>query len=147
MRFHKILCPVDFSPESHETLLAAVDMARDADAPLEIIYVADVSALHVMTGFQLVPEVIPPLTDPIDLAGWKAEAERLGAKQVTTRLLAGSPWEEIVKAARDDRVDLIVIGTHGRTGFKHVFLGSVAEQTVRHAPCPVLVVRNQSARA
>jgi nucleotide-binding universal stress UspA family protein len=78
------------------------------------------------------------------LAKSKTEAQQLGVKEVATRLLTGVPWDEIVSAARSDSaVDLIVIGTHGRTGLAHVLLGSVAEKVVRHAPCPVLVVRGR----
>ncbi|WP_261341784.1 universal stress protein [Candidatus Kuenenia stuttgartensis] len=54
---------------------------------------------------------------------------------------AGVPFEEILKAARDVGVDLIVMGTHGRTGISHMFIGSVTENVIRNAPCPVLCIR------
>ena len=58
----------------------------------------------------------------------------------------GTPWNETVAIAkRDPSIDLIVMGTHGRTGLKHALLGSVAEKVVRHAPCPVLVARDRDA--
>lgn len=59
---------------------------------------------------------------------------------VETRTVTGSPSEEIVRLAKEQRVDLIIMGTHGRTGISHFFLGSVAEKVVRSAPCPVLTV-------
>lgn len=77
-----------------------------------------------------------------DLARWKAEAQQLGARHVSAVVVTGTPWNEIVEHAKHNAaIDLIAMGTHGRTGIKHVLLGSVAEKVVRHAPCPVLVVR------
>jgi nucleotide-binding universal stress UspA family protein len=55
----------------------------------------------------------------------------------------GSAWQEITEIARDRDIDLIIIGTHGYTGLKHLVLGSTAEKVVRHAPCPVLTVREK----
>jgi nucleotide-binding universal stress UspA family protein len=55
----------------------------------------------------------------------------------------GVPWEEVVTAARESNTDLIILSTHGRTGLSHALLGSVAERVMRHAPCPVLVVRER----
>jgi nucleotide-binding universal stress UspA family protein len=63
------------------------------------------------------------------------------AVQVTPVVRTGTPWNEIVALAKEIKADLIVIGTHGRTGIKHVVMGSTAERVVRHASCPVLVVR------
>jgi nucleotide-binding universal stress UspA family protein len=149
MQFRKILCPVDFSAGSRVALIAAAELARDGNASLVLAHVSETSSWQVMTGFQLVPEVIHQVADSEEakLAEWKAHARELGVKEVATRLLAGAAWDQIVTAARDDRsIDLIVMGTHGRSGLKHALVGSVAEKTVRHAPCPVLVVRSPEAR-
>jgi nucleotide-binding universal stress UspA family protein len=63
---------------------------------------------------------------------------------VSTTILTGTPWHEVVELLRkDESFDLVMVGTHGHTGLKHVLLGSVAERIVRHAPCPVLVVRTR----
>jgi nucleotide-binding universal stress UspA family protein len=71
------------------------------------------------------------------------EAGELGVRRVTARFVTGAPWDRIVEAARDDAAfDLIVMGTHGRTGLRHLLLGSVAEKVVRHAPCSDLVVHD-----
>lgn len=76
-----------------------------------------------------------------DLAAATGDATRLGAR-VTSRMLYGVPWDQIVQVARDDAaIDLIVMGTHGRSGLARVLLGSVTEQVIRHAPCSVLAMR------
>lgn len=87
------------------------------------------------------------LQDTIDaeeaeLEAWSAEARRIGAKKIAVRFVTGIAWDEIGAITRSDpAIDLVVMGTHGRTGLRHVVLGSVAEKVVRHAACPVLVVR------
>src|SRR5262249_23747401 len=69
------------------------------------------------------------------------QAAALGGAPVVREVRAGQPWAGIVGYAREKGIDLIVMGTHGRTGVAHVVMGSVAEQVIRHAPCPVLVRR------
>jgi nucleotide-binding universal stress UspA family protein len=75
--------------------------------------------------------------------GMAAALARVTAAGLTGEsvVLYGVPFQEIIDAAKARQVDLIVMGTHGRTGLMHVLLGSVAERVVQHAPCPVLVVR------
>lgn len=94
----------------------------------------------------MVPDVIPTIETT------EKYCERLGGigrRHVRKGMLGdllvrdGSPFDEICNAARESDSDLIVIATHGRTGLKHVFLGSTAERVVRHAPCPVLIVRER----
>jgi nucleotide-binding universal stress UspA family protein len=76
------------------------------------------------------------------LATWQEEARRMGAPDVRMVWSEGiTPWYELVRRAEEYGHDLIVLGTHGRTGLKHAFIGSVAERVVRHASCPVLTVR------
>jgi nucleotide-binding universal stress UspA family protein len=140
MRFHKILCPVDFSPESRRAMELAAELARDSHAALVVAHVW--SPPHWVAGGDLAPEYLERAidADEAELAEWKHHAEELGATDVATKLLTGSPWDQILTAATEDRaIDLIVMGTHGRTGLSHVLLGSVAEKVMRHAPCPVLV--------
>lgn len=143
MVFTKILCPVDFSSSSREALRLAAELARDSPALLVLAHVWEPPRWS--TGeIPLAPSVTQDMVDAeeAELARWKAEAEKLGAKEIAVQLLSGVPWDEIVTLAKTDpAIDLVVMGTHGRTGIKHVLLGSVAEKVVRHAPCPVLVVR------
>ena len=94
--------------------------------------------------FPISADVLQAISDEAEqlLATLGLEAKKAGVKSVTTTLLTGSPWAELIRMLEQQRsYDLVVMGTHGRTGLKHVLLGSVAEKIVRHAPCAVLVVR------
>jgi nucleotide-binding universal stress UspA family protein len=123
-------------------LQAAAELATRFDATLTLIHVYQVPIL----GYPEAGPGSPFLTSVADLARqelaeWKAEAEKLAKRSVTAVPLEGVPWDQIAKYTREHRLDLVVVGTHGRTGLKHVLIGSVAERVVRHAACPVLVVR------
>ena len=138
----QILVPVDFSECSRKALRYAVPMARQFDAGLSLVYVVQLAYAFGEFG---------PTDYPAMEVDMKAEAERqlgeLAAQEIgtsvpfTTRVRVGRPATEIVEAARQLESDLIIIATHGHTGLRHVLLGSVAENVVRHAPCPVLTVR------
>jgi universal stress protein A len=148
MPFHKILCPIDFSPGSREALAMAAGLARESNAALVVAHVLEPTQWAIAGEYQLAPEVMQDIVDSEEkeLAAWRKQAKDLGAKEVATRSLVGVAWDQIVSAARDDvAIDLVVMGTHGRTGLRHAVLGSVAEKVVRHAPCPVLVVRARGA--
>jgi universal stress protein A len=88
-----------------------------------------------------------PMSEGFPTASIKKELEDLGNRMIDPKLLkdvlvqVGSAFEVITNIARDYEIDLIVLTTHGKTGPKHVFMGRTAERVVRHAPCPVLVVR------
>jgi nucleotide-binding universal stress UspA family protein len=146
MRFKKLLVAIDFSKPSRDAFGRAVAMAADGGASLVLAHV-----WH-PTGYAWGRAELPPARsehDYIDTARasleeWKHEAEHAGAHLVTTVVLTGVPWYELVRLLeRDPSFDLAVLGTHGRTGIRHVLIGSVAEKVVRHAPCPVLVVRTR----
>lgn len=146
MTWKKILCPVDFSPGARHALETAVSMAIPSGAELVVAHVWQPPTYFMGEGVALTADLIQGLVDDAEasVAQWKADAEKLGARSVTSVFLTGTPWHEIVEATkRDPAIDLIVMGTHGRTGLKHVLLGSVAEKVVRHAPVPVLVVRSR----
>jgi nucleotide-binding universal stress UspA family protein len=141
MRFKKILVAVDFSPQSREAMRTGAALAAEFDAELTIAHVWQVPLL----GAEL-PVQVHQLEEvrgdaERQLAAWEAEATALANKPVTSVFQLGVPWDELVKLLRRDNYDLVVLGTHGRTGLKHVLLGSVAEKVVRHAPCAALVVR------
>jgi universal stress protein A len=148
MRYAKILCPVDFSEPSREALVAAADLARTFDASLTLVHVYQLP-LAAVPEMSVDPELYGMMGKRADeeLARLTQEALGLGVRRVESTRLEGVAWDVIVKLARDGRVDLVVMGTHGRTGLRHALLGSVAERVVRHASCPVLVVRAPAAAA
>lgn len=130
----RILVPTDFSPCSLHALRHAEEMARRFGAELTLLHVSD-------------PLSGSDLPGAGELSG-RREIDRalvlLRERDYRVRgvLRRGHPADEIVQAAAAERADLIVIGTHGRTGLKHALMGSVAEGVVRKAPCPVLTVRH-----
>lgn len=137
----RILVPVDFSPSSRKALNYAAGLAKQFSAGLTL--------LHVIEPYHFASRVESPL-DYVNLkqaameemARWAASIRRRTAC-VETAVAIGTAYEVIVTKARKNRIDLIILSTHGRTGLKHFLLGSVAERVVRLAPCPVLVVREK----
>jgi universal stress protein A len=143
MGFSKILCPIDLSPGSRKAMRVAAELARDWSAPLVLVHVWEPPRWS-SGEIQLAPGVLQDMldTEAAEVDRWKTTARELGAREVTTQMLTGVAWDQIAAlASKDPAIDLVVMGTHGRTGLKHVLLGSVAEKVVRHAPCAVLVVR------
>lgn len=149
MTFKKILCPIDFSEDSQRAIQVAAEIARNSQATLVLLYVWQPLQWMTDYGMQWPNEVLleAQATEEGKLTAYRADAQRLGAPEVVTRLLRGEPWDQIVSVARDDRaIDLIVMGTHGRTGLRRALIGSVAERVVRHAPCTVMVVREPQSK-
>lgn len=142
--FKKILVPTDFSPHSQEAVRTAVDVAQKYGASITLIHVYEPVAYTLPEGYVLVtPQQLVDLNSELErrLATAKAEAVQAGAREISTELLQGPPPNEIVNFAQQKAMDLIVMGTHGRTGIKHTLLGSIAERVLRKAPCPVLTVK------
>lgn len=142
--FDRILVPVDFSAYSAEATRIATDLARRYGATLTLMHVYDPLAYALPDGFTPFPppqneRLIEALQD--QLAGAKAHAIEGGAPRVATKLLQGTVAAQITEYAERGEFDLVVMGTHGRTGVKHLVLGSIAESVVRTAPCPVLSVK------
>ena len=142
MAFKKVLVAVDFSEPSREALRGAAQIATERDTELVLVHVWEPKAhLYGLPPFPVSSsdEYVQHANAQLDDA--KREAERIGAKRVSTLVLTGIPWHEVVELLRS--FDLVVVGTHGRTGLRHVLLGSIAERIVRHAPAPVLVLRTR----
>jgi nucleotide-binding universal stress UspA family protein len=143
--FKKLLVPVDFSAHSDEALRVACQLAEAFEAPLTLVHVFSAPA-YPMPGGSV---VALPGTYAEMVQAAKAQLEKVAsnikrdhnAVQVDLRTLEGVAFREIVGFARQSGSDLIVMGTHGRSGLKHALLGSVAEKVVRKAPCAVLTVR------
>jgi universal stress protein A len=138
----KICCAVDFSEPSRLALERAAALAKRDGADLLLVHVYEVPQ---PAGELLVAAV--DLTGPAaaeaerKMLAWVEEAARRRGAPVRTRILAGQPALEVTQAAREAGCDLVVVGTHGRSGVKRLVLGSVAERIVREAHCDVLVVR------
>lgn len=148
----KILCAVDFSELSRIAMLHAAERARAAGAELTLVNVIPKPHASMIAADPLAPtagEVTEKLLEETDrrMAPWAEEAARICGAPVRTRVLVGDAADKLVGFAREDGSDLVVIGTHGRTGVARVVLGSVAEKVVREAPCSVLVARRPPAVA
>jgi nucleotide-binding universal stress UspA family protein len=142
--FKKILVPTDFSRHSVEAVAAAADLSRRYEATVTLAYVFEpvTYALpegHVMQSPPQIEEMQNAFEERLVQA--QADARAAGALGVSGKLLTGPVAGEITDFAERESFDLIVMGTHGRTGLRHLVLGSVAEKVVRTAPCAVLTVR------
>jgi nucleotide-binding universal stress UspA family protein len=139
-----ILVPLDFSDPATQALEYAIQLARQLQARLTLLHVIHIPPLMDadMTASMQYMEYIE--ADARRAMGACLQRVRQAGLAVQSLLVQGSPWREIVDKAKDTRADLIVMSTHGRTGFQHLLLGSVAERVVRLAPCPVLVTRSSA---
>ena len=144
MSFKKIFVAVDFSAQAREAMRVAAGMAAAVHAELTLVHVWQIGTYAFEPNLTATPgTVYDDMLERIeqDLADWKHRAIEMGVTRVRTAVIRGSAWKEIVEVLKADRsYDLVVLGTHGRTGISHALLGSVAEKIVRHAPCPALVV-------
>jgi len=138
----RILVPVDFSDAARPVVDYARDMARDRGAVLTLLHVIGIPVAPFDPAYGVAAD--PRMLLELQSGAERKLAEMAGAiegVEVRIRVATGAPSREIVREAREWKADLIVIGTHGRTGLRHVFLGSVAENVVRLAPCPVTTMR------
>jgi len=139
MNARKILFPTDFSPASHEALHWATSLARDSGATLLICHVEEPPMAY--GGGELYYGGADELT--------QEELKKTLLQVVPTdhnvaydhMLLVGDPATAIVHAAEKEEADLIVMGTHGRSGLSRLLMGSVAETVIRKAKCPVLTIK------
>lgn len=144
MNIEKILFATDFSEGSAVAIPYAVDMAKRYGARLYFVHV--VYDITKATGWYVPHVAVGEIYNEIEKNA-KAEIAKISTdemkdlKDIGHVILKGTPYEEIIKFAEDNEVDLIVLGTHGRKGIDRVLFGSTAEQILRNAPCPVLSVR------
>jgi nucleotide-binding universal stress UspA family protein len=146
-RIRRILYPSDFSRASGAAFTKALEMAKTNRAELLVVHV--LASVVPMVGDGYVPPNVYEEIEASARSQAQAQINRLMAKarkaevRVKGLLMDGVPHEQITRAARSKRADLIVIGTHGRTGLAKFFLGSVAGRVVSIAACPVLTVRGK----
>jgi nucleotide-binding universal stress UspA family protein len=137
LAIRKILHPTDFSDLSRSALEFASALARDYGAELVVVHVHSPAPVYAPDGI-----VTGPIEDPYEVRAKLAQVRPADHRvKVEHHLLEGNPADEILKAARVTSADLIVMGTHGSTGLSRLLMGSVAENVLRKAPCPVLTVR------
>src|SRR5262249_35209169 len=134
---HTILYPTDFSEHSRHALGPACALARDYGARVVVLHVTAVPAIVFAEG------VVPPNPEELRAAA-REQLDRLempgGDVRAERRLEEGDATTEILRAAQETHADLIVMGTHGRTGLGRLLMGSVAEAVVRKAPCSALTL-------
>jgi universal stress protein A len=146
LTIRRILVPVDFSSPSRAALEHAAGLAERMDAELLILHAWEQPAYLGPEGVVLTaPGVVHPGLDEVRRSIEREVAQFVKGVALPAgtevRVLQGRPQDAILAAAAEPRVDLIVMGTHGRSGLAHLIVGSVAEAIVRHAPCPVMTLR------
>jgi len=149
--FRRIVVAVDGSPTARSALRAAIDLAADQQAALRIVLVIDTVSGAVDSPYDLADyensirkagdRVLQQSAVAAGKAGIEATTARLEVRSIGDRVA-----DEIARHAKGWRADLIVIGTHGRRGLSHLFIGSVAESLIRIAPAPVLLIRGRGKR-
>lgn len=140
-KVNEIVCPIDFSPPSNAALKEAIGMAKQYKAELILVSVVEPIVTGLMLSVYTYQQYVKRLKNTA-----RDQLKALIAKHVPKGIKAsavvrtGDPADEIVRACKSRRADLVVIATHGRRGWGHLIFGSVAEKVIRLAPCPVLVI-------
>jgi nucleotide-binding universal stress UspA family protein len=139
----KMLAPIDFSKYSMDALNGAAELARDIGAELHVLHVvAPHRSLFEQESSELARETAMVEQTEEELQRLKKDV--LGnTTKVVTAVVTGPPVVKIREYARENKIDLIMMATHGHTGADHLIIGSVAEKVVRTAPCSVLIFRRQ----
>lgn len=146
IKLDRILVPTDFSDFSRPAMLYGCAMAARFGAELHLLHIVPDPAMLVPEAAAFSVETIQAQSESLvkDAAamlqklppdGWENE------KPIVREVRVGAAFMEIIDYARENEIELIVIGTHGRSGLMHILMGSVAERIVRKAPCPVLTVK------
>ena len=144
----RILWPTDFSPLSLKAGNYALALTQHFSSQLHIVHVI-VPPLSPDVSIMLPAEAPVAFSDDGLLAATQEALKRLvdqhlgGDKSFKTSVFFGNPWMGVCDYAKNNALDLIVVGTHGRTGLSHVLIGSTAERIVQHAPCPVLTIKEK----
>jgi universal stress protein A len=140
--FKTILCPTDFSEESYRAIEYGLRFAKISEGTLLLAHI-----IHVPSGELYKPDGHVLTFDEAQNRGMALLEElrntRLGGYPKSELLVdIGDPFEQLMAIATERKVDMIITATHGRSGLEHLVMGSVAEKIIRHAPCPVFVVRH-----
>lgn len=148
IKIGKVLISTDFSEAAAKALPYAISLAQEYGAELHIVHVVEDSLYYAQFVYDGAPFDPTVLIEGLVEDRKKKLAEVLkqipAGVKAQTHLRRGVVATEIIAAAKDSDADVVVIATHGRTGFKHLIFGSVAERVVRECPCPVLTVREKA---
>lgn len=143
--YKNILCPVDFSDCSTKAFYRAVGYCQLFNAKLTVLSVREGGPVSfyedISAGREALDVLREGLVKRLDVLQEEGKITREERDRIFLETRNGKPFEEILRFALDANADLIVMGTHGNTGFKHLFMGSQAERVVRRAPCDVLTVK------
>jgi nucleotide-binding universal stress UspA family protein len=141
--FKEILLPTDGSDHADEAVNCAVALAKKFGARLHLIHVIETPRLQDYGAFFALPNILEELRKSGE-AILKETAKYIresGLQEIASDMPEGYPADEILEYSKQNKIDLIVMGTHGRRGFNRVVLGSISEEIVRRSPVPVLTVR------
>jgi universal stress protein A len=143
METQHYLVPIDFSEHAERALQYAIELAQKMSARITLLHVIHTMPLGVTEmgaslPYSYLQEMEADIAQAMDAYLRQVQEAKL---QGEVKTVHGVPFQEIVEHAKAAKIDLIIMGTHGRTGLRHVLLGSVAEKVVRLAPCSVLVTR------
>lgn len=147
MTWRKILCAVDSSETARAALAEAVELARQLGSELTVMHVDETLPTSEAAMLACPPDVCKSAAFELGRAveRWRLDAEHVLGRKVDVALAAGAPAREILRTADEGAYDLVVIGTHGRSGIGRALLGSVAESVARRCRCPVLIARSPQA--
>lgn len=144
--FKNILLPTDFSGNAKPAQDYACELTDQFDSRLHVLSVVQDAALVLPETGMFLTIPLPSIHEIIEAAESSLrdllEPQWQSSHDVCLKVAVGTPYVEIVRYAEENKIDLIVLGTHGRTGLQHVLLGSVAERVLRQATCPVLTIRS-----
>jgi nucleotide-binding universal stress UspA family protein len=146
MPFHRVLIALDESALAAHACDVGAGLARALHAQTALVYVVDRTLAYAPDGGVPLADMLAALKRE-GQAFLASAAQRLGDPPPWQFLKEGKPADEVIGAAREWQADLIVIGTHGRSGVSRLMLGSTAESVLRHATCPVMVVKSPAAAA
>lgn len=147
-RIHKIVVPIDFSETSLKALPYALEFAKRFRAEVLLVHVIEPMGAYGAFDYLPTPDVETEMKRGAEELLCRVQREAFPERMETEVMIRfGVPFQEITRAVNLSEADLIILTTHGLTGFSHALMGSTAERVVRHASCPVLVVRDRKAKS
>jgi nucleotide-binding universal stress UspA family protein len=141
--YKKILITTDGSEKNRKAINYGIELARLSDAKVHVAYVVDTASFESIPmdgGWEMMYEILEK--EGNDITGTVAEMVKGNNVDVESHVLEGNPSHEIIEFAKNNDIDLIVLGTHGKSGFDRFLLGSVAEKVSRNSNVPVMIVRD-----